>query len=82
MALEDFTAKNLEIKTKSAHALLNDFKTGKLKTELLSCLSSAFVQNSTSFVSITDSETTGADLRDRKFVLHYRTTVAHVLKTY
>jgi hypothetical protein len=61
MMLEQLTAKNLKIRTKSAYALLNNVKTGKMKTERLSCLSSAFIQNSTrpitSLTIITDSET-------------------------
>lgn len=90
MALQIFIAKNLEIKTKSAYALLNKCKTGKLKIEPLSCLSPVFVQNSirsiTSLVSITDSDTTGADfeLPEGCFTLQNNcaTRVAHVLKTY
>jgi len=90
MTLQKCIAKNLEIKTKSAYALLNNFKTGKLKTEPLSCLSSAFIQNSirstTSLVSITDSDTTGAgfELPESCFTLENNcaTTVAHVLKSH
>lgn len=90
MTIQKFIAKNLNIRTISAYALLNNFKTGKLKTEPLSCLSHAFIRNSilfiTSLVSITDSETTGADFArpESRFTLENNcaTTVARVLKTY
>ena len=90
MTLQKFIAKNLKIRTKPAYALLNNFKPGKLKTEPLSCLLSTFIQNSTrsitSLVSITDSETTGADFArpESCFTLENEcaTTVAHALKTY
>ena len=65
MTLQKFIAKNLKIRTKAVYALLNNFKTGKLTTEPPSCISSAFIQNSTrsitSLVSITVFETAGAD---------------------
>jgi hypothetical protein len=60
--LEKLLAKNLKICTKSAHALLNNFKNQKTEPP---CLSSTLIQNfkrsSTSLVIITDSEATGTD---------------------